>query len=175
MPRFQDIPQFTRAANYRIDVAWDYMFADWLPEMIERADLDIDPPFQRAHVWTEEQQIRYCEFILRGGHSSKEIYINHPGWNKSFEGIGVLVDGKQRLEAARRFMENEIPVFGYYRKEYTDRIPMLVAKFSVNINDLQTDAEVLQWYLDLNSGGVVHTEEELEKVRKMLSEAENNS
>ena len=169
MPKFQDIPQFTKAANYHVDVAWDYMFESWLPEMIAHG-LDIDPDFQRGHVWSEEQQIRYCEFVLRGGHSSKEIYINDPHWNKTFkEGEGVLVDGKQRIEAARRFMQNEIKVFGHFRDEFTDHLDILKGRFSVNINDLSTKGEVYQWYLDLNDGGVVHTQDELDKVRKLMA------
>jgi hypothetical protein len=31
---------------------------------------------------------------------------------------------------------------------------------------------VLQWYLELNSGGTPHTKEELDKVKKMLSHYE---
>lgn len=172
MPRFRDIPQFTRDSNYHVDIAWDYMFNEdgWLNDMIATANLDIDPEFQRGHVWNETQQIRYCEFILRGGKSSRELYFNCPNWPHPDDGALVLVDGKQRMEAVRRFMGNEILVFGYRREEYTDRLDMLKARFSVNINNLETDAEVYQWYLDLNGGGVVHTEEELDKVRKMLAE-----
>ena len=169
MPKFRDIPQFTKSSNYHVDVAWEYMVSDWLPEMIKHG-LDLDPDFQRGHVWSEEQQSRYCEFILRGGHSSKEIYINDPHWNSTFkDGSAVLVDGKQRIMAASRFMNNEIKVFGHYRREFTDRLDMLKARFSVNINDLPTKAEVYQWYLDLNDGGVVHTKAELDKVRKLLA------
>lgn len=169
MPKFRDIPQFTKGANYHVDVSWDYMFESWLPEMIDHG-LDIDPDFQRGHVWTEDQQIRYCEFILRGGQSSKEIYMNDPHWNQTFkDGYGVLVDGKQRIEAARRFIQNEIKVFGYFNNEYADRLDMLKARFLVNINDLSTKAEVYQWYLDLNDGGVVHTKEELDNVRRLMA------
>jgi hypothetical protein len=42
------------------------------------------------------------------------------------------------------------------------------------VNDLKTREEVLQWYLDLNSGGVVHTEEELNRVREMLEKEKGN-
>lgn len=173
MPQFKDIPQFTRDSNYHMDGAWDYMFKSWLPDMEETANLDLNPEFQRGHVWTEDQQIRYCEFILRGGKSSKELYFNCPGWPNT-DGQMVLVDGKQRLEAVRRFMANEIQVFNAYRDEYTDRLNMLIARFSININNLETDAEVYQWYLDLNDGGVVHTKEELDKVRKMMAVIKNN-
>jgi hypothetical protein len=39
------------------------------------------------------------------------------------------------------------------------------------VNDLKTEAEVLRWYLEINAGGTPHTEEELDKVRKMLKKA----
>ena len=41
--------------------------------------------------------------------------------------------------------------------------------FRWHVNDLSTYSEVLQWYLDLNSGGTVHTEEELNRVQQLLS------
>lgn len=165
---FSDIPQFTRSANYRIDVDWDYMINIWLPEKIEKDGLQLDPDFQRAHVWNETQQIRYCEFIIRGGHSSTELFFNHPGWMSNFDGDMVLVDGKQRIEAVRRLIQNEIPVFGHFYNEYDDNLRITTARFSVNINDLKTRAEVLQWYIDLNAGGIAHTNDEIEKVRKLL-------
>jgi len=40
--------------------------------------------------------------------------------------------------------------------------------FVFSMNTLRTKAEVLEWYLQLNSGGVVHTEAELKRVRKLL-------
>lgn len=33
-------------------------------------------------------------------------------------------------------------------------------------------AQVLRWYLALNDGGVVHTEDELFKVRRLLNKAD---
>ena len=170
MPRFHDIPQFTKAAPYRIDCDWGYMINTWIPEHQGELGLELDPDFQRAHVWSRHQQIRYVEFILRGGQSGKELYFNHPNWMSGFVGEFVLVDGKQRIEAARRFLHNEIPAFGSLYKEYTDRLPFLTAKFGININDLRTRAEVLQWYIDLNDGGIVHTSAEIKKVRRLLEE-----
>jgi hypothetical protein len=37
------------------------------------------------------------------------------------------------------------------------------------VNELKTRREVLQWYLDLNAGGVVHTTKEIERVRELLA------
>lgn len=172
MPRFRDIPQFTKDGNYRVDVSWEYLeeqLKHWHnPEAGEV--LDMNPDFQRGHVWTEEQQIKYIEFMLRGGVSGNLIYWNNPSWHKGFNQPTVLVDGKQRLNAVLRFMRNEIKAFGYYRKEYTDRTDIIRHRLTFVVNDLKTRKEVLQWYLDLNTGGTIHTNDEIEKVKKLLSE-----
>lgn len=81
--------------------------------------------------------------------------------------VMVLVDGKQRLEAIRRFYENELPVFGSFATEYTDRL-LMHQSIKINMNDLSTRAEVVQWYIDLNSGGTPHTESEIEKAKALI-------
>jgi hypothetical protein len=165
--KFADIPQFTQA-RYAVDVS-----VDDIPRQLERFRVEYglqdNPDFQRAHVWTKEKQERFVEFILRGGITGRDIYFNHPGWMRSFKGDFVLVDGKQRLEAIRRFLQNEIQSFGCYYSEFEDRI-RLASTIKFHIHNLQTRSEVLQWYLDLNDGGVVHTKEELDKVRGLLEE-----
>ena len=37
-----------------------------------------------------------------------------------------------------------------------------------NVNNLKTKAEVLVWYIEFNTGGTVHTEEEINKVKMLL-------
>lgn len=173
--RFGDIPQFTRNASWGCDISWQYLVSDWLPQQLKDG-LDIDPDFQRGHVWSEEQQRRYVEFVLQGGRTGREIQTNHPGWHSgSMTGPYVLVDGKQRIEAVCRFMKDEIAVFhdlhlkgvGYKRGDFTDYMRHF-ASFRWSVNDLATRAEVLQWYLDLNAGGVVHTDMEISRVRALL-------
>jgi len=167
---FSEIPQLTKGAPYKVNMAWDYI-EDWLRLENETAkgySIDLDPSFQRVHVWDDVRRVRYVEYILRGGLSGKDLYFNHPNWMSSFKGTLVLVDGKQRLEAVRKFMNNEIPAFGTLLKDYSGRLPMMKCDFIVNVNNLKTTAEVLQWYIDLNAGGVAHTDGEIEKVRVML-------
>ena len=168
--KYKDIPKFTDWGNYYVNQSWVYL-EQWL-EGIPEADLD--PDFQRGHVWTEDKQIAYVEFILRGGKSSRDLFFNHPGWTTDFHGSMQLVDGKQRMEAVRKFLRNELKAFGSYKDDFTDKLQVIGTDFIIHVNNLQTREEVLQWYLDLNSGGVVHTDDELNKVRKML-EAERVS
>ena len=163
--KFQDIPPFTRTPTYYVNQSWKYM-PEWISDQDE---LELDPDFQRAHVWTQDQQIKYVEFRLRGGSSGRDLYFNHPGWMGNFTGRFVLVDGKQRLQAALKFMNNEIPAFGTLYKDYIDKIRLSTVDFIVHVNDLKTDKEVLQWYIDLNAGGTPHTESEISKVKDMIN------
>lgn len=170
---FSHVPPFTRTANYHVNVSWLHL-KKWLSES-SGEQLDQDPDFQRGHVWTRVQQIRYVEFVLRGGNSGRDIQCNCPGWNsvKGIQGPYVLVDGKQRLTAVLAFLDNEFQVFeeraygGFYR-DFADKPDMLTANFIWHVNDLETRAEVLQWYLDLNTGGTVHGDTEIDRVRGLL-------
>ncbi len=171
--KFSDIKPFTRSANYRVNIPWgsveetlEYYNDKMLPNFV----FDMNPDFQRGHVWQESQQTRYVEYILKDGKSSRDIQWNCVGWQDSYKGPMVLVDGKQRLEAVRKFLRNELPVFGSnYYKDFTDRLSYS-CDFVFHINNLSNRADVLQWYLDLNCGGTVHTFDELDKVRRLLQE-----
>jgi hypothetical protein len=134
--------------------------------------LDLDPDFQRGHVWTEQKQIEFVEYCLKGGAGSRDIYFNHPGWNTHYKGLMTLVDGKQRLESVRKFLRNELPIFdGHCLNDFDKPKRMLRisdAYLNFHVNNLKTRKELLQWYLEINTGGVVHTDEEINKVRDLL-------
>lgn len=164
---FRKIKQFPHC-SYRVNVGWDYLEDHIKHE--QGIGLDLNPDFQRAHVWTEKQQIDYCEYVLQGGSSGKELYFNCKGWMNDFEGPYVIVDGKQRLQAVRRFMTGEIKAFGSYINEYINNPRMILTDFVWNIAALKTRREVLEWYINFNSGGTVHTDSEIQKVRDMLED-----
>ena len=39
-----------------------------------------------------------------------------------------------------------------------------------HVNDLKTKKEVLQWYIEMNTGGTPHSQEEILRVKNMLNE-----
>lgn len=90
--------------------------------------------YQRNHIWTDEQSIRYVEYLIQGGISAREFFFNCSGWDTSNPGPLELVD-------------------------------------VISVNDLKTRAEVMQWYVDMNSGGTVHSAEEIDRVRSLIEEA----
>ncbi len=172
-PRFRDIPTFPHS-SYHADIPWDYLEQHLLSQQSYRkgdgmAALDIDPDFQRGHVWTEAQQTAYVEYILQGGTSGKELYFNCAGWGRDYRGPYVIVDGKQWMQAVRQFMANKIPAFGYLLSQYEDSPRITTARLSWNVAALDTRAEVLAWYLAFNAAGTAHTAEELERVKSLLN------
>jgi hypothetical protein len=173
--QYKSIEQFPQA-HYEINVDWGYL-ESWLEDKNREKEetgfrgLELNPDFQRMHVWTPEQQSHYVEYILRGGESGRVLYWNHPNWMGSFKGYLTLVDGKQRMEAVRAFLRNEVEVFGGYRlKEMEPRFVGLGhADFRMRIAKLPTRKQMLQWYLMINAGGTPHTSDELDRVRALLA------
>lgn len=175
---YNDIPRLTSYGNYSVSLNLNYVekqLAQWAEEY--PGGLELNPDFQRGHVWTEEQQIKFMEFALRGGlrHSSNLLLLNCADFDTDCKEPNQMVDGLQRLTAALRFMRDEIPVFGHKRSEIEGNLRMGDAVFTVHINNLRTKAEVLQWYLDLNSGGTVHAPEEILRVTEMLEDERADS
>lgn len=169
---FDAIPQFTRDGSYQADFSPQDMLG-FIDRQVTEHGLIIDPDFQRGHVWTKAQQVAYIEFFLRGGKTGRVIYLNDPNWMNfrvtTKPGDFVLVDGKQRIHAWRRFLTNEIKAFGSYFREFTDQIHPMTQTMKINVNNLGTRKQVLQWYVDFNSGGTVHSKQEIERVRELIA------
>lgn len=154
---------------------------DWVKELLDKMEkdygLDLDPEFQRGHVWSAETKTKFIEFVLRGGvvppiRFNSPCFGGHPHSKKSdLPETVVIVDGKQRLTACIEFIDNKIAVFGgHYLKDF-DNPDLLLRKAHMTyiVNKLQTKSELYQWYLEMNEGQIAHTQEELDKVRDLLA------
>lgn len=172
LTRFQDIPKLIICHN-SCDYSLDYLVKQvkqWtLPE---EGGLQLNPDFQRGHVWTQAQQIAYVEYLLRGGISGRDLYFNYPSWRIEVEpgkyNDFVFVDGLQRYTAISKFLADEFPVFGSRYSEFTDSL-RLTNTVRVHINDLDSKEKVLEWYLQMNAGGTPHSTKELDRVRALLA------
>lgn len=169
---FKDIKKLTRMPDMGESLRIDFLERRiaWYEEDYK---LELVPDFQRGHVWSEEQQIAFVEYLLRGGTSGRDIYLNCPGYRGGREIPGemnqmVCVDGLQRLTAVRKFLDGRIKAFGLYVHEFEGNLGSYFLLF--HVNDLKTRKEVLTWYLEMNSGGIVHSDEELDRVRGLLED-----
>jgi hypothetical protein len=170
---YRDIPKLTSIGAYQINVNLESLNRT-MEDFLENK-LDLNPDFQRGRVWSVKQSQLFVEFLLKGGKTNNIIYFNQPGWGYDWEGEFVIVDGLQRLNACWDFMNNKLKVFGgYYYKNFEYLTP--VSKFKIrgnvdlifNVNNLKTRKEVLNWYLEMNSGHMAHTKRQIDKVKELL-------
>ena len=166
--RFKDIKKFTVSGSWECNFDLGRI-SPAVKEFEKDYGLELIPDFQRGHVWSEKQQVAFIEFFLQGGRINA-VFLNNPHWNRQDSEYSdmVCVDGLQRLTALMRFENNEISAFGTLFKDFEDRPRTSQATLRININDLQTKKEVLQWYIELNEGGTPHTEEEINRVKGMI-------
>ncbi len=165
-----EVPRDLYFGGYKVNCSMERL-AECVEDLAEGQNLELEPDFQRHHIWTSSQQTAYVEYVLRGGESSTTLYFNSTSWigSPSASGSGAsfqLVDGLQRYTAITKFIRNEVPAFGSLYKERSGKTrgqPLTIA-----VNALPTRKEVLEWYLLLNDGGTVHSSEELDRVRELL-------
>lgn len=171
--KFSEIPQYIQSGSYQVDMPFEHLI-ETIDKWVDEDGLQLEPDFQRGHVWTEQQQIEFVKFVLRGGKTGKTLYFNNPSWHRCVNNGGyndfVCVDGLQRITAIRRFLNNEIEVFGQKYSDFHSHTDIVLHGMKVNVNDLQTKKEVLQWYIEMNAGGTPHSEQEIERVKKLMEE-----
>ncbi len=171
--------------TYEVTMLWNSMektFDDWVRDW---GGCDLNPDFQRGHVWTTEQQQHYIENCMRKlvSTAARTIQFNCPQWNtlrsdketSSELPLGMqCIDGLQRITAVQGFFAGRVRPFGMPFEEFegTEFSPRrMLAKFNVAIYDFQTRADLLQHYLDFNAGGTPHSPSEIERVRQLMDEA----
>ena len=167
---YSDIKRYITIASYHVNVEWEYV-EDHYSHLASSRTFKVEhiPDFQRGHVWSVEQQISYVEFKLKGGYGANVLLWNCPGWMNTFDGPYQLVDGLQRFTAVRDFIKNRIPAFGSYYKDFNGHMPSY-CEFIWHVNNLTNRADILRWYIEINEGGIIHTNEEINKVKKLLIE-----
>lgn len=148
----------------------------YLMRELERGHLII-PDYQRGRVWSAKQASLFVGYVLTGGQPPPIWVQQHPTLD-----LEEIVDGLQRVTAMKDFFADKIPALLPNGAEvyYSSFDPDCAGRFkSLHINkmitSLTTRADVLKLYLQLNRGGTVHTDAEIERVRAMLRVEEQAS
>ena len=66
MISIKTILKFTSWGTYSVDIGWDFLQKQ-IDNYVKESNLQLEPDFQRGHVWSIEQQVKYVEFCLKGG------------------------------------------------------------------------------------------------------------
>jgi hypothetical protein len=138
--------------------------------------VNLNPEYQRGHVWTLEQQTKFMESLIRGliGRESLLIRFNHPNWSSDqktdLPDELQCVDGLQRLSAVKAYFDGQLHPFGLTLEQiessaYKQRHNL---HFQFHVYEIASYVELIGFYLSLNTGGTVHSESEIQRVKDLL-------
>lgn len=131
------------------------------------------PPFQRDHVWTDEQAVAFVNSARRGLNLGTYTFnttlgirearrVDELGREYFFADLWLL-DGMQRLTALQRFFDNEFPVAGSFWNDVSQdnkRFFLSNVHFPAYETNLVDEAVMREMYDAMNFGGTAHREEE---------------
>lgn len=175
-----------QSSNYAVSIELHH-----LERQLERYDseakkdggeLKLNPDFQRGHVWSLEKQISYIENLIRGVAPINikfncAKFIDYHAKVTGMNGFDmVCVDGLQRMTAVLSFMKGDFKIFdNAHDVNSLAGTPFAIRRYSFlfEIYDIRDYGDLIQFYIDLNTGGVVHSNEEIDRVKKLQEEYRN--
>lgn len=150
----------------------------------QREMFDLNPPYQRASVWSVEQRQKLLLSLLQGIPIGSIIYNERPVTKGNFIAI---IDGKQRIESIRKFVDNEFAVpawwFDEHEVESRDgearfrdltivgqrRIQMLpMPGLQAHVDSIEDEARI---YDLINTGGTAQTDADIANARAVATGA----
>ncbi|WP_368880403.1 DUF262 domain-containing protein [Proteus mirabilis] len=139
--------------------------------------VEMNPDYQRGHVWTLDQKIHYIENMLRFKFQP-EIRLNFPHYKDTHskcknglkKNVVTCIDGLQRYTAITEFANEKFKVFD--NQVGVKDLDCTAFSFKrlhciLKIYEFTDKKELLQFYIDLNAGGTFHTPDEINRVKKM--------
>ncbi len=131
--------------------------------------VDLDPSYQRDHVWTMELRRNFIDSIFDNVDLGKMVFRDR-GYRK--EGpMYEVIDGKQRLTTLILFLEGRITWRGRTFFDLSNRDQGHLTNYTVQtatITGPVTEAVVLRLFLRLNTGGVAQDPKHIAAVRARL-------
>jgi hypothetical protein len=145
-----------------------------LRENLDLYKTNMCPNYQRDYVWNIEQKQNFVGAFLENCKSIPPIWMNWVSIDHN-RSHSEVVDGKQRINACLNWLDGdfeaicpcgETVAFKDLNKVDIRNINMSVT-FVWNFVEL-SDIDVMKYYLKLNSGGTVHSADDLNKVKNMI-------
>jgi hypothetical protein len=170
MPILKAIQANVPNCTYHVNVGLGYLVTT-----LCQYNINLNPIYQRDYVWTLEQKQKFVGAMLENHNAIPPLWFNWTSKEFSRDSAEV-VDGKQRIQACLEWLDGKFdaicPCKETVHIAQLDEIDMrnigMSCVFDWNFVDL-TPKEVMKFYLRLNSGGTVHTKDDLEKVEKLIA------
>ena len=149
----------------------------------ENVLLEMNPEFQRGHVWDINKKIAFVENLLRGLDINKTIRFNdltmrpHDNADVVLRNKIVCIDGLQRFTAIIDFIDGKFKVFDkqlsyedILNNENKAAMRNIFSHALLRFEFLQITSykDLLEYYIDLNTGGVAHTQADIQIAKDLL-------
>ncbi len=137
----------------------------------EFGGIDLNPEYQRDHVWDLENKIKLIDSIFNNVDIGKFLLISRTFENGKQSGnFYEVVDGKQRITALLEFYENRFQYNGYYYKDLCNEDQRHFTNYTVGVmmlDEKQINEElILKYFLMVNIGGIPQDEGHIKKVEE---------
>lgn len=131
--------------------------------------VDMNPSYQRDHVWTLEDKVDLIDSIMNDVEIGRFVFMKKP-YDTNDKTMFEIIDGKQRLTAIIEFYEDR---FEYKGKKFSELHPLdqnhFESKMTLKIEPAYMDMETrIEYFIRINTTGKVMDKEHLEKVKNML-------
>lgn len=135
---------------------------------------DLDPDYQRGHVWEDENRKSYLGTFL-ATKVSPPVWVNALSEPSHYTVRDQVIDGKQRITSILMFVNGEIEAIlpdgtPIWFKDLDEQDILSLPPVKVCYVYLPTRVKQLGFYLNLNKG-VAHSAEEINRIEALLEEA----
>jgi hypothetical protein len=130
--------------------------------------MDFSPEFQRDYVWTQEDKEKFLDSVFKWQDIGKWTI-----WKRPYPKSDIVVDGKQRLSTLVDFFLDKTTWRGVKYSELDGRSRRVFREAPVQCAEISENTpykDVLEIFLDMNTGGVPQLPEHIERVRKLWEE-----
>lgn len=167
-----DMPQFAHEDTMRIQ--FSQRDIEGLIGLFYTFGVDMDPEYQRGHVWELEDKVALIDSIFNNVDIGKFVFIHLGYGTPGYE----ILDGKQRMTALIEFFEDRFRYRGKLFSELHPRDRSHIRHYRVGVGEtreLSTIEERLQYFLHLNTYGKPQDPMHIAKVESMLADIQKRS
>jgi hypothetical protein len=135
--------------------------------------INFEPEYQREYVWELQDKINLIDSIFNNIDIGKFVFIHYDTekWRKTGFGYEIL-DGKQRIRAILDYYEDRFKYNGKYFSDLSYRDQYHFEDYPISVAEMRniTHEQALRYFIKLNTCGKIMSEEQIDKVRKLLEQ-----
>lgn len=174
------LPSPVQKISYHLNYLKKFLDEEEKTAIENGGKFELNPDFQRGHIWSVGQQIHFIENLLKGIAELKIIF-NCPTWN-AISNVDttdinqfdfVCLDGLQRITAVLDFIDMKFKIFNntYSHEDLKGTyFDLKKYKFNIEMYNFDNKRDMIKFYIDYNTGGTPHSESEILRVKKMLED-----